>query len=266
MLSQHLSPRLGAALLILARQRVDMRHAGKEQETAIHAAADAHLNAMTLAVMYAFLKGRKAYKSGGTEAAVEAVRRGLLRSLPPVLLKCVAAGGKAGAGMLPSKARAAMRALAPFDIRFDKSNPAAVKWALEHATELAQNLSDTSRDDIKQAIADALDGDGIDAAYDTILAAVGDTDRAEMISRSETMNAANAGTLESFSQAQEAGLLPANATKQWIANSDACDDCQELDGEEVGLDEEFISGDDAPGLHPNCRCSLGIGSGTTDGE
>jgi SPP1 gp7 family putative phage head morphogenesis protein len=208
---------------------------------------------------------RAASRSPDIDACISAIRAALLVSLPSVLVKVFVAGVNAGVGMLP-KRRAAMRTLAPFDIRFDKSNPAAVKWALEHATELAQNLSDTSRDDIKQAIADALDGDGIDAAYDTILAAVGDTDRAEMISRSETMNAANAGTLESFSQAQEAGLLPANATKQWIANSDACDDCQELDGEEVGLDEEFSSGDDAPGLHPNCRCSLGIGSGTTDGE
>ena len=135
--------------------------------------------------------------------------------------------------------------------------------AREHALELADGISETSRDRIKNAIADALDGDGIDSAYDEILDAVGNEARAELISRTEIMDAANSGLAESWSAAQEAGLLPENATKVWIAASGACDECEELDGEEVTLDEDFSSGDDMPPAHPACRCSAGIGAGVS---
>lgn len=149
----------------------------------------------------------------------------------------------------------------PLNIRFDVSDPNAVKWAREHAAELAKGLSETSRQDIQDAVANALDGDGIDAAYDDILAAVGDEDRADLIARTEIMDAANQGFLQGLSQAQDAGLLPEDATKQWIATSGCCDECDDLDGEEVLLDEDFSSGDDSPPAHPRCRCALGVGTG-----
>lgn len=151
-----------------------------------------------------------------------------------------------------------------FPIRFDVSSKEAIAWAKSHAAELATSLSETSRDDIKQAIAAALEGDGLDAAYDDILAAVGDEARADMIARTEIMSAANQGTLEAYSQAQEAGLLPANAMKEWIATSDACDICANLDGVAVGFDESFdFDGEDidSPPGHPHCRCTTGIAAG-----
>lgn len=52
-------------------------------------------------------------------------------------------------------------------------------------------------------------------------------------------------------------------TKRWLASSDACDRCQELNGVEVGIDEPFavVSGRGPysvvlhPPLHPSCMCS-----------
>jgi hypothetical protein len=372
-----------SALLLLA---ASMRAAAKRDDTLIHRAADTHLNAMTLAVMYAFLKGRKAYKSGGTKAAVAAVHAGLLQSLPPVLAKCFAAGGNAGVGMLP-KARAAsnpeginqyshggakpldskdlhargfylepyqknaldsghsvlidvpvskasgteydkhgglkaddkstlaikehlnsggrvpviegskgvgdkwhvadgqhrlaahsqrgekmipmivpksdrLRAAADktFNIRFDQSSPEAIAWAKEHAGELATDLSATSEQAIKDAIAAELSGEG--SSVDAILAAVGDSDRAELIARTEVMTAANEGQRAAWESAVDAGLLPANAVVEWIATSDACDDCLDLDGETRPIDGEYDDSDagDGPPLHPNCRCTEGIGA------
>jgi hypothetical protein len=46
--------------------------------------------------------------------------------------------------------------------------------------------------------------------------------------------------------------------KEWeISDAETCDDCEanNEDGE-IGVDESFSSGDDAPPLHPNCRCFL----------
>jgi hypothetical protein len=282
-----------------SRMAEGVRSASRHPESAIHAAADAHYKPMLLAVQASFNIGRKAYKSGGVDAAVSAIKRALLIALPPVLIKTFVAGGNVGVGMVP-KRRAAetvmrcsrceyptrdkeqehpgicvcggyiddvpnlnLRAAAdkPFDIRFDVSDPAAAKWAREHTSKIADDISQTSKDRINEAIATALEGDGLDAAYDTILSAVGDESRADMIARTESMDSANQGALAGFNAAQDAGLLPANATKVWIASPDACDDCIELDDEEVAIDEDFSSGDDAPPAHPNCRCSVGIGAG-----
>lgn len=244
-----------------------LRTSTRHHESAIHKAADTHLNAMTVAVMYGFMKGRKAYKSGGTKAAVKAIRASLLVSLPPVLLKCVEAGGKVAYAKVHRAS--ALRTLRPqvpgqphdtsgdFGLAFNVTDPNAVQWARDHAAELADGLSATSEQDIQDAVASALAGDGLDAAYDDILAAVGDEARANMIARTEIMDAANEGLAQGWDQAQEAGLLGSDAKKVWIATSGCCDECDEVDGEEVPLDEDFSVGDDPP-LHPNCRCTMGI--------
>ncbi len=116
-------------MLLVAKLRVVARR----DEMVVHAVADKHLSAMTVAVMYGFLRGRKAYKSGGigtssgAKAAVSAVRAALLVSLPLVLLKAVVAGGNAGIAMLPRRrAASAMRTLKPFDIRFDATSEEAI--------------------------------------------------------------------------------------------------------------------------------------------
>lgn len=63
--------------------------------------------------------------------------------------------------------------------------------------------------------------------------------------------------------------------KRWVVAPDCCDECLDLDGEVVGIDEEFSEGVDAPPLHPNCRCAVvparapdgeGDTSGAGDGE
>lgn len=250
-----------ASILLAAHLRVTERH----EESAIHAAADAHLTLMTAAVYAAFAYGRKAYKSGGMKAAVKAVRDKVRELLPSVLLKVVKAGGDVGFAQL-SKQRSAIRVLKPgsakttLTVKFDVSNPAAVKWATEHVAELADGISATTEQRIKDAVASALEGDGIDAAYDLILDAVGNADRAEMIARTEVMDAANEGLAQSWDQAVESSLLTGDEQKVWIATEGACDECEAVDGEEVPLDEDFSVGDDPP-AHPNCRCTMGLSMG-----
>ncbi len=79
--------------------------------------------------------------------------------------------------------------------------------------------------------------------------------RAETIARTEIITAGNHGRQEAWTQAVEAGLLPSNAHKEWVA-FDPCPECEELDGEVVPYDAEFSSGDEAPAAHPNCRCAV----------
>jgi hypothetical protein len=88
--------------------------------------------------------------------------------------------------------------------------------------------------------------------------------RCTMIARTEVIRAANEGRAQSWQQAADAGLIdPATTTKEWIAESDACDECSDLDTEEVLMDDDFSSGDDMPPAHPNCRCTAVL---VPDGE
>lgn len=245
------------AISLIATPRAALQH----PESAIHAVADVHLKQMTLAVMFAFLRGRRAYKTGGVSAAVKAVHDGLLRSLPPVLHKTLVAGGIVGTAKLQNRLRSAeLRTADGIDIRFDATSEEAIQWAKDHAAELAKNLSATTEQAIKDAIANALEGDGIEGAIDSIFSAVGDLDRAELIARTEIMDAANEGLAQSWAQATEAGLLSGNEKKVWIATSGACEDCDSVDGEEVPMDDDFSIGDDPP-AHPNCRCTMGLAFG-----
>lgn len=150
-----------------------------------------------------------------------------------------------------------MRSLAPFIIRFDASDPRAAKWARERGAELAKDISDTTRERIAEAVANAAET-GEDA-YDEILAAIGDDSRAEMIARTETMMAANEGQRQAWDQAAEKGLLDEDTKRVWIATIGCCDECDALDEEEATLDGEYPDpGGDGPPLHPNCRCTEGI--------
>lgn len=83
--------------------------------------------------------------------------------------------------------------------------------------------------------------------------------RAELISRTETMNASNNGLREMWYQAVDNDLLPGDVKREWIATEDdrTRDSHADLDGEQTGLNEAFSLGFE-PGSEPACRCSQGI--------
>jgi len=73
--------------------------------------------------------------------------------------------------------------------------------------------------------------------------------RAEMIARTETAFADIQGNLAGW---EASGVVE---SKEWsVSQDEVCDECMALDGQVVGLDEQFPDGD--PPLHPNCRCDL----------
>lgn len=150
-----------------------------------------------------------------------------------------------------------MRTLAgPFTVHFDPRNPNAKKWAEEHAAELAKDISKTTRQAIKDAM--ALTFETGEDPYDAILDAVGNDARAELIARTETMTAVHEGQRQGWDQAVEERLLTGDEKRVWIATEGACPLCEGLDGTKADLDDDYEDGVSGPPAHPNCRCTEGL--------
>lgn len=84
--------------------------------------------------------------------------------------------------------------------------------------------------------------------------------RGTMIARQETLTSSNAGTMETWRQAVEKGLLPSDQKRVFITTPDDRLDpeCEVLDGEEVGLNEPFPGGFMNPPIHIQCRCTVAL--------
>lgn len=204
------------------------------------------------------------------------------KTVPDVLHAAIASGADA-------------KPIPKLTLAFDATNPSAVAWAHDHAAELIRGVSDAVQDAVRLTVVQAFEN-GIpprDVAK-LIRADIGLTERdagavmkkqlawlaegvspekataraeryasqlldarAQTIARTETMRASNEGQRELWAQAREAGLIDA-ATQQktWIATDGACDECAEVDGQVVGIDEDFSI--EGPPAHPNCRCTEGL--------
>lgn len=117
-------------------------------------------------------------------------------------------------------------------------------------------ITDATRDDIRDILAsvysgDLDSGDLADAIQD---AGAFSDERAELIARTEVMNANAQGSLTGYRAARDAGV---NVKKIWEPDANACPICQaNADDGAIDVDSDFSSGDDAPPAHPNCECVL----------
>jgi SPP1 gp7 family putative phage head morphogenesis protein len=139
----------------------------------------------------------------------------------------------------------------PLERLLSQADPRAIAWANERAAEFVTEISETTRDDVRDLVARALEeGWSNDTLADELLnAGAFSAARAEMIARTESAGADIAGNVIGW---QASGLV---TEKEWIvADANECDACAEMNGEKVAIDEEFPEGD--PPLHPNCRCDL----------
>ena len=90
--------------------------------------------------------------------------------------------------------------------------------------------------------------------------------RARAIARTETNAAMAFGLQDSWRQASDAGLMPTQTKKQWAAmpfeEGRSSEICQDLDGQEVGVEENFSSSVEpgfsgsGPPAHVNCRSTV----------
>src|SRR5258706_12125153 len=85
--------------------------------------------------------------------------------------------------------------------------------------------------------------------------------RAEVVSESETAMGAAEGERIAFGRMQEDGVISADTVKMWMAQSDACPLCSDLDGETTEVDGFFDTDAGEPGqppLHNFCRCNVAL--------
>jgi HK97 family phage portal protein len=156
---------------------------------------------------------------------------------------------------------------------FDLENPRSIDYLtrkeIKLVTEATQytmeKLAESVKDGVREAVEEGLKRG---EAIDSIAARIDDfyefsrESRSTRIARTETISASNAGSLDAM---KEAGV----ERKAWLSSQDdrVRDTHQEMDGQEVGIDEAFISpggatldfpGDpDAPPSESiNCRCKV----------
>ena len=90
--------------------------------------------------------------------------------------------------------------------------------------------------------------------------------RARLIARTETINASNAGQMQSWQQAADKNLLSRKRTRRkWVTGLDdlVCNICAPMHGQTVAFEgESFITGlgasVDMPTAHPACRCGMDL--------
>ena len=90
--------------------------------------------------------------------------------------------------------------------------------------------------------------------------------RSELIARTESLRAANAGLLEAWQQAREQRLLSDRMREYWIVATDerTCPNCKQIPG--LNPDGVTIGGMfntpygliTQPPAHPDCRCTMGL--------
>lgn len=119
-------------------------------------------------------------------------------------------------------------------------NPDA-QWRIDDGTR------EMLRGDVRRALQEGWSNDQLsDALVDSYAFS---EKRATVIARTETARADVEGNLTGY---RELGVTK----KQWLTAPDCCDECHEIDGMIVGIDEEFPGGVGGPPLHPNCRCDV----------
>lgn len=137
----------------------------------------------------------------------------------------------------------------------EHADQAAVDYASARAAELVTSITSTTREGLRDLVTEAVsDGWSAQRLADEIEGAGAFSEyRAEMIARTELAYAHVGGNMEGWRASD------AVERKRWVTGAGCCDDCAELDGVEVDLDEDFDYADgpvDAPPAHPNCRCDV----------
>ena len=214
----------------------------------------------------------------------------------------VEVGEKSVAGLDTPNRKLKIKKAEEAGVSFDLDDPSAENWARRHSSELITGVDTESKAAVRTIIADTLaSGRGFGKAAQSIIDAVGLNERqalavdrfrvgleaaglkpdavdkrteayrkrmlryrAETISRTETIRAANQGNLEAWKQASEKGEFDRNdASVVWIVTPDdrLCPICAPLSGQEIKMGEKFeteLGAVDAPPAHPNCRCSTAL--------
>lgn len=186
--------------------------------------------------------------------------------------------------------------------RFDLTNPRAVEWARAKSSDLVREITEGTKRTIRSVVADGIEnGVPVRTTARRLRSSIGLTERqwtsvsnfrekeiragvslpnaerradkfaqkvhrrrAELIARTETIDASVQGRFELWDQAGDRGLIDQNETKRkWIVTPDDRLDsliCLPMSGQLRGMQEPFLTGDGRlimrPTAHPGCRCDV----------
>jgi SPP1 gp7 family putative phage head morphogenesis protein len=148
--------------------------------------------------------------------------------------------------------------LVGLDVDLDQANERSVDWARDRAASLITQIEENTRDMLRDTVAQAIEeGWSADELAQEIAGSIGFSDeRAQTIARTETIAANNQGNLAAYKDAAAQGIA---LMKEWLTAGDdlVSEECQANEDQgPIPLDDDFDSGDDAPPLHPNCRCAV----------
>ena len=83
--------------------------------------------------------------------------------------------------------------------------------------------------------------------------------RAEMIARTETAAVETDAKQAAWEVAADEGTID-RPMQEWVANSEACEDCRDMDGQKILVGHPFHSPQygfvNGPPLHPHCMCGV----------
>ncbi len=148
-------------------------------------------------------------------------------------------------------AQAAIQVEADLEVALRQANAEAVKWAEARAAELVKDISEVTRDRVRETVRAGLDAG---RSNDEIAAELEESPwfspkRALRVARTETAMADVAGNVMGW---RASGIV---SGREWMTSQeDPCERCAALEGEIVGIEEEFPEGD--PPIHVNCECTL----------
>lgn len=138
------------------------------------------------------------------------------------------------------------------DLGLSPLHEVVLKSARERTATLVSQVSDTTKRLIRESVQQSIDrGEDIDAAVERLKGIVNDPKRAELIARTESVNAYQDG-LAAYAEATGA------KTKTWESLAGACQICAPLDGKTIPIADYFKlpNGYEVlrPTGHPRCRC------------
>ena len=138
--------------------------------------------------------------------------------------------------------------------RFDLRRLPSEQWAAAKAGALVKGIGQTTRGQLRGVVEGGLrDGKNVrQIAEDIQRTMKGASDaRAATIARTEVQQAANQGARHQY-------IVEHIEQMQWWTSMDerVCPQCEDLNGEIVGVEEVFSDGSDTPPAHANCRCTI----------
>lgn len=170
----------------------------------------------------------------------QAEQQSLAAILLPRITQAAQDGAEQALADLPRDARAG--------VDWNRVSGAAQQWATEHTYELVKGLTDTSRAFLRDAISEWISsGEPLAELVDNLAPMFG-ANRANLIAATEVTRA--------FAQSNRIVWQASDAVTGMRFNTAAddhiCAECGPLDGQVFALDDD----ENAPPLHPGCRCWL----------